>query len=89
MPPLRSYVPRGAGLPEARWRLRHRLVCAVLALHLVILVGYGLLARTPDGPASVGTGFVALALAVALAPLNRRTRALAATLGLLLCSATL
>jgi signal transduction histidine kinase len=64
-------------------------VCAVLALHLVILVGYGLLARHPDGPASVGTGVVAVALLVALAPGNRRARALAATFGLLSCSATL
>ncbi len=89
MQPLRSYFPRGRGLSDADWRFRHRLVCAVLALHLVILVGYGLLALHPDGPASVGTAVVAAALALALAPLDRRSRALAATLGLMSCSAVL
>jgi signal transduction histidine kinase len=86
---LSSFLPRGGGLPDASWRVRHRVVCTVLALHLVILVGYGLLAAHPDGAASVGTGVVAVALLVALAPGNRRTRALAASLGLLSCSATL
>jgi signal transduction histidine kinase len=90
MQALRSYLPRGGGLPEATWQVRHRVVCAVLALHLVILVGYGLLATHPDGPASAGTGIVAVALGLALTtPLNRRARTLAATLGLLSCSAVL
>jgi signal transduction histidine kinase len=89
MPPLKSYVPRGGTLPDADWRLRHRIVCAVLALHLVILVGYGLLAADPDAPAATGTALVALALGVALAPLERRVRALAATAGLLSCSAVI
>jgi signal transduction histidine kinase len=89
MPPLSTYVPRGGRLPDADWRFRHRVVCTVLALHLVILVGYGLLAADADVSAATGTGIVALALAVALAPLDRRSRALAATLGLLSCSAVL
>jgi hypothetical protein len=89
MPPLRSYLPHGAALPDPSWRVRHGVVCVVLALHLVILVGYGLLAVHPDGPASAGTVVVALALVLALAPLSRRARALAATLGLLSCSAVL
>jgi signal transduction histidine kinase len=89
MQALRSYLPRSTGLPEATWRGRHRVVCAVLALHLVILVGYGLLATHPDGPASAGTGVVTLSLVLALAPLNRRARTLAATFGLLSCSAVL
>jgi signal transduction histidine kinase len=86
---LRSYLPRGGGLPDRDWRARHRVVCAVLALHLVVLAGYGLLAAHPDGPASVGTGIVAVALVLALVPGTRRARALAATLGLLSCSAVL
>ena len=76
-------------MSEADWRHRHRLICSVLALHLVILVGYALLADHPNASASAGTAVVAVALGLALAPLTRRARALAATLGLLSCSAVL
>lgn len=89
MPQMPTHLPRGARLPEATWRARHRIVCAALALHLVVLVGYGLFAHDADGPASAGTAIVGLLLLAALSPLGRRARATAATLGLLSCSAVL
>jgi signal transduction histidine kinase len=88
MPPP-FHLPRGGAVPPVEWDRRHRLVCAVLGLHLVVLVGYQLIPGRGDAPAAVGTGAVALALAAALSPLPRRLRGLAATLGLLSCSAVL
>jgi signal transduction histidine kinase len=86
---LSRHLPRGGRLPETDWRARHQLICAVLALHLVGLVGYSLLVDNPDHPAAIGTGAIVIALVLALAPLPRRARSLASTLGLLSCSAVL
>ncbi|BEP15694.1 hypothetical protein acdb102_40050 [Acidothermaceae bacterium B102] len=83
------YLPQSGRLPVGEWRRRHRLVCAVLALHLVVLVGLDLVPHRGDTGTALGTGAVGLALVVALAPLGRRTRAVAATLGLVSTSAVL
>jgi signal transduction histidine kinase len=89
MPQLPTHLPHGVRLPDATWRSRHRIVCAALALHLVVLVGYELLAEHVDRHADAGTVVVAAALVLALVPIGRRWRAMAATLGLLSCSAVL
>ena len=89
MSPLRSLLPGRGGLSESGWLPRHRLVCAVLAAHVVGLTCYALLAIHPDGVGSAGTGLAAFGLVVALTATGRRTRSLAATVGLLACSATL
>src|SRR4051812_26756803 len=89
MPQLPTHLPHGVRLPDATWRSRHRIVCAALALHLVVLVGYELLAEHADRHANAGTVVVAVALLLALVPIGRRWRAMAATLGLLSCSAVL
>jgi signal transduction histidine kinase len=86
---LSIHLPRGDRLPVDEWRRRHLLVCAALALHLVVLVGLDLLPGRGDAATAVGTGAVALALGAAMSPIPQRVRALAATLGLLCTSAIL
>ncbi|WP_204466252.1 hypothetical protein, partial [Bifidobacterium pullorum] len=76
---LSRYLPQSGRLPVGEWLRRHRLVCAVLALHLVVLIGLDLVPGRGDVATAVGTGAVGLALIVALSPLGRRTRAVAAT----------
>src|SRR3954471_20081891 len=83
------HLPQGDRLPAYEWRRRHLLVCAALALHLVILVGLDLVPGRGDTATAFGTGAVALALAVAMSPVAQRARALAATLGLLCTPAVL
>jgi GAF domain-containing protein len=66
-PPLPRFgVPRGAGVPAQDWRARHRIVTAVLALHLPVLLVMGL--RHGLAHALVDVGIVAAMLAVALLP---------------------
>jgi signal transduction histidine kinase len=86
---LTGRLPHGGRLPAAEWRRRHVLVCAVLAVHLVILVGLDVTPRYGDASTAVGTGVVAVALALAMSPLRRRVRSIAAQLGLVSCSAVL
>jgi signal transduction histidine kinase len=84
-----GWLPRGLELAEPDWWWRHRVVCAVLGAHLpVILV---LAATRSRGTASglLEVALPAVLLALALLPLRRRLRALAASLGLLTCSALL
>jgi signal transduction histidine kinase len=82
-----GWLPRGLGLAEPDWRWRHQVVCAVLGAHLPVLVV--LAAVRPRGTSSglLEAALPAALLVVALLPLRRRLRALAASLGLLTCSA--
>jgi PAS domain S-box-containing protein len=83
-------VPRGAGVPAEDWRARHRIVTVVLALHLPVLLVMGLLVgRGGLADTLVDVGIVAAMLAVALLRTSRIVRTVAATLGLLTCSALL
>ena len=82
-----SWLPQGRALSPADFAWRHRAVCALLALHIPAL--FVLTLTEGDGPARAlleVLPVVALVLA-ALAPLGRRQRALAASLGLIVCSA--
>jgi signal transduction histidine kinase len=84
-----GWLPQGRALSSAEFAWRHRIVCSLLAIHLpaimviTVLTGrgplHGLIEVTPIG----------LLLGVALGPLSRRAQALAASLGLVLCSAVL
>lgn len=83
-----SWLPSGQGLSARDLAWRHRFVCFLLGLHLPVLVLVCAL-QGRLGHALVVAPPVALLLALALAPVGRRTAALAATSGLLLCSALL
>jgi signal transduction histidine kinase len=90
-PPLRArWLPRGRELAAVDFRWRHSVVCWLLAAHVPALLVLGLL-RAPS-PLHVVVEVLPLVvlLAAALAPLaSRRARALAASMGLLTCSAVL
>jgi signal transduction histidine kinase len=83
------WLPRGRALTARDFAWRHRVVCVLLALHIpaialvTVLRGYGPL------HALVEVTPVAILLGVALAPLTRRAQALAASFGLVVCSAVL
>ncbi|MDX6197054.1 MAG: two-component system, OmpR family, sensor kinase [Actinomycetota bacterium] len=83
------WLPQGGALTDPEFSWRHRIVCGLLAAHLpaiamiTILRGYGPL------HAVVEITPVALLLTTALAPLSRRVQSLAASLGLVSCSALL
>jgi signal transduction histidine kinase len=85
----RSWVPQGHALPEADWRWRHRVVCTVLALHLPVVLALGAFGSHTLAGSALEVVPLALLLVAALAPLSRRVRSLAASLGLLSCSAVL
>lgn len=86
---MTAWIPQGRGLPDEDWGARHRVLLWMLALHLPALVAYsyatgfgvlhGLVAGVP----------VVLLFGGALAPGQRRGRACALSLGLLVSSAVL
>jgi signal transduction histidine kinase len=83
------WLPQGRALSDREFSWRHRVVCILLALHLPALVLLGVLTGHRPLESLVAVLPIAVLLAVALAPLGRRQRALAASLGLVLCSAVL
>jgi signal transduction histidine kinase len=83
------HLPRGVPLPETEWRLRHRLIVAVLAFHLPALFAYGLLTSNPPLVTVAETAVIAVLLVLAAARGSRVRQSLAATVGLMSCSAIL
>ena len=86
----RVALPHGSPLPEAAWRLRHRVILWVLALHAVGVFCFGVV-QGFGVPHSL-TEAAPLAVAAWLAGwerLSRRVRAGLATFGLLTASAVL
>ncbi|PZS31003.1 MAG: hypothetical protein DLM59_10580 [Pseudonocardiales bacterium] len=83
------HLPRGVPLPETEWRARHRLIVAILAIHLPVLFGYALLVRNPLAITLAEISVIAVLLAIAVARGSRVRQSLAATLGLMSCSAVL
>jgi signal transduction histidine kinase len=82
-------LPSGRALSDADFAWRHRVVCAVLAVHLPFLLVLGLLHERSALAAVAGVLVVATLLLVARSPLRRRWTSLSATTGLLLCSTLL
>jgi signal transduction histidine kinase len=84
-----GWLPRGRELAAADFAWRHRVVCALLALHVPVVGGIAAVRLgPPHGLLEVVP--LLLLLAVALVPqAPRRVRALATSLGLLTCSALL
>src|ERR1700712_1028487 len=82
-------LPGSRELAAGDFRWRHRLVCALLGLHVPVLLAIGL---DREGAAGRGVLDAALPLGLlllAVAPLPRRLRACSATIGLVSCSALL
>lgn len=79
---VRALLPTGTRLGERAFLARHRVIVLVIALHLPLLAGVGLMRGLPPGP--LGPALLALlGLAVlAAAPIGRLGRMLAATLAL-------
>ncbi len=87
---LRSVLPRGGGLPHHAWEQRHRAICILLWLHVLVLPVLGAVAGQPVVHSVADAALVAAFAAGAQATLfNRTVRASLATLGLLASSALL
>jgi signal transduction histidine kinase len=84
-----GWLPRGRELPGLDFAWRHRVVCAVVAAHVPVLLLLTLLRGRGVAAGLGGTALAGALLAVALLPLRRRLRSCAATLALLSCSAVL
>ena len=85
-----QWLPRGRELAPADFRRRHLVVCWLLAAHVPVLLVLGLVRAPSVLHAVLEVVPVLVLLAVALSPLeSRRVRALAASMGLLTCSAVL
>ena len=82
-----EWLPHGATLSEEDWHWRHTAVCALLAAHLPVLVLWALLAGPPREVWHVLLPVGLLLVAGAARRLSRLGRSLAASLGLLTCSA--
>lgn len=85
-----SWVPDGAELSDRDFRWRHRVVSWLLAAHVPVIAVLGQLLAPSRVHGLLEVVPVLVLLAAALAPLaSRRLRALAASMGLLTCSALL
>ncbi|MCW2665977.1 MAG: Histidine kinase [Frankiales bacterium] len=84
-----AWLPQGRALSERDFAWRHRVVCLILALHLPVLLVVGTFSDDPLLHGLGKAGAVLALLLLALAPVHRRVASLAATFGLLLCSALL
>jgi signal transduction histidine kinase len=84
-----TWLPRGRGLAEPDFEARHRLVTAVLGLHLPIIVAYAMFSHHTFDVGLLAASPVAVLLASALVPGGRLRRSLASSLGLLVASAVL
>ncbi|GAC1444028.1 MAG: hypothetical protein NVS3B26_15960 [Mycobacteriales bacterium] len=89
--PRVRWLPRGRALSDGDFTWRHRIVCVLLALHLPAIAVITVLHGHGHGPGAALLRVLpaAVLLAIALAPLGRRQQALAASLGLVVCSAVL
>jgi diguanylate cyclase (GGDEF)-like protein len=87
---LLALLPQGQLLPEQSWRRRHNCIVGLLWLHVVGLFWFGLVEGL--GVVSSMTSVLIVAAAAVLASidvLGRRARSLAASFGLVTCSALL
>jgi hypothetical protein len=86
--PIRATLPEGGSLPNEIWDRRHRGIVALLWLHVVGIPVYGLIRGVGPIHIVMEASIVALAtLAASTATLGRKTRSVAATLGLFSSSA--
>ena len=84
-------LPHGGSLPDAEWRTRHRVICALLWVMIVIVPIYAVIAQG-SAAGHYAAEFAALLAFAAVASWDRRSRkwrAIAASMGLLTAAATL
>ena len=87
---LRRALPQGSALPEPVWNGRHRAIVALLWAHAIGIPIYGLIRSATLAHVLLEVAVVPLAATVASRPhLSRRVRTIAASVGLLSCSAVL
>ena len=87
---LRAQLPEGRSLPVAVWQRRHRVIVAVLWLHALAILCWGIVGGVDLGHSLAEGGLVAAAALLAGWPrLGRDGRTALATLGLLTASAVL
>ncbi|HSP38751.1 MAG TPA: HAMP domain-containing sensor histidine kinase [Frankiaceae bacterium] len=84
-----AWLPRGRGLAEPDFEVRHRLITVILALHLPAIVIYAMATHHSFDVGLLHASTVAVLLVGALVPGARLRRSLAASVGLLVCSAVL
>lgn len=84
-----GWLPRGRGLSEPDFEARHRLITVILALHLPVIVIYGVATGHSFDEGLVHASPVVALLGGALLPGMRLRRSLSASLGLLVSSAVL
>jgi signal transduction histidine kinase len=88
--PRVGWLPRGRELTAGDFHWRHRVVCAVLAAHLPVVLVVAAVRSGFPGNGALMVLPLGVLLGVALAPVpSRRMRAFAASMGLLTCSAVL
>ncbi len=86
---IRAAMPRGERLAAEAFRVRHRAIVAVIALHLPLLAALGVVGGLSAAVVTAALLPLALVTAIACAPIGRIGRMIAATIGLLTCSALL
>jgi methyl-accepting chemotaxis protein len=86
---LLAWLPTGADLTDAEFRRRHRLILAVLWLHLPLLLTMGVLLGRPIDQVLVAVTPLVVLAGIASAATGRATAACTASLGLLAGSAAL
>jgi hypothetical protein len=85
---LRAWLPRGEGLEREAWERRHRLLLAIVWLHVVLLPAYAAVQdRLGPGTALDIVCLAILALVANVQGLSRRVRACFASTALVTCSA--
>jgi diguanylate cyclase (GGDEF)-like protein len=87
---LRESLPQGGSLPNEVWERRHRRIVALLWLHVLGIPFYGFVLGVPPAHVVMEASIVAVtAIAATRSNLGRKTRSVAATLGLFSSSAIL
>ena len=89
MATLRRYLPRGNTLDDEAWTRRHRIVLAVLAIHLPAIFAFGVGLGYPVLVSAEVIGVPLLCLVLAHLIKRRRVASVFATAGLTSCSVAL
>src|SRR4051812_38948070 len=89
MATLRRYLPRGNTLDDEAWARRHRIVLAVLAIHLPAIFAFGVGLGYPVLLSAEVIGVPLLCLVLAHLIKRRRLASIFATAGLTCCSVAL
>jgi diguanylate cyclase (GGDEF)-like protein len=88
---VRAFLPHGGSLPESEWRSRHRLICALLGVMVVVVAVYALAGHGTAAVSDIPAVSAMLAFAgVALwSGASRKWRSVSAAMGLLTGAAAL